>query len=73
MNDEELRVVIRAAVARRLGSVVSAPPPDPAVAFRAHASHQWLPLLSGADHDGTCVIEPAVRCTHCGYCLSYGH
>ena len=22
---------------------------------------------------GRCVIEPAVVCTHCGYCLSYGH
>ena len=23
--------------------------------------------------DGSCVIEPNVRCNHCGYCLSHGH
>ena len=23
--------------------------------------------------DGMCVIEPAVRCNHCGFCQSYGH
>ena len=39
---------------------------------RAHASHQRLPLVSG-DEDGACLIEPAVRCNHCGYCLSLGH
>ena len=38
----------------------------------AHASHLRLPLASG-DDDGACLIEPAVRCNHCGYCLSLGH
>jgi hypothetical protein len=37
-----------------------------------HASHGLLTLVSG-DADGQCIIEPAVRCTHCGYCLSLGH
>jgi hypothetical protein len=38
-----------------------------------HASHVLLPLARGGDSDGACLIEPAVRCNHCGYCLSYGH
>jgi len=32
-----------------------------------------LALPRGGDGDGACLIEPTVRCTHCGYCLSYGH
>ena len=31
-----------------------------------------LPLPSG-DEEGACLIEPAVRCNHCGYCQSHGH
>ena len=38
-----------------------------------HPSHVLLPLLRGGDDDGACLIEPTVRCNHCGYCLSYGH
>jgi hypothetical protein len=31
-------------------------------------------VLPGSDVDeGACVIEPAVRCNHCGFCQSYGH
>ena len=40
---------------------------------RDHASHALLPLVRGGDGDGACLIEPSVRCNHCGYCLSYGH
>ena len=36
-------------------------------------SHMLLPLARGSDGDGACLIEPSVRCSHCGYCLSYGH
>ena len=38
-----------------------------------HASHARLPLAGGSADDGLCLIEPAVRCTHCGYCQSFGH
>jgi hypothetical protein len=40
--------------------------------WTSHASHLRLPLVSG-DEDGACLIEPSVRCNHCGYCLSLGH
>ena len=38
-----------------------------------HASHFLFMVPTGSDADGPCVIEPAVPCTHCGYCRSYGH
>lgn len=42
--------------------------------FTAHPSHVFLTVLPGSDvGDGMCVIEPAVRCNHCGFCQSYGH
>ena len=41
---------------------------------RDHASHFMLPVDSGeAIGDGICLIEPTVRCNHCGYCQSFGH
>jgi hypothetical protein len=39
-----------------------------------HPSHVIVNVFPGSDiDDGMCVIEPAVRCTHCGFCQSYGH
>jgi hypothetical protein len=42
--------------------------------FQPHSSHIVLKVLPGSEvDDGMCVIEPAVRCNHCGFCQSYGH
>lgn len=61
MNEQELRSLVRTAVARRLGAV--APP--------LHASRA---LYAGLVNVGdACVIEPAVSCDHCGYCKAHGH
>ena len=45
----------------------------------SHPSHVIIQVV-GIDIDiygdvepGSCVIEPSVPCTHCGYCRSYGH
>ena len=39
-----------------------------------HPSHILLNVLPGSDlDDGMCVIEPQVRCNHCGFCQSFGH
>jgi hypothetical protein len=67
-----MRALVRDAIARHVR------PEQPqgisgAEAWRAHASHDQLPLARGGDGDGACLIEPSVRCNHCGYCLSYGH
>jgi hypothetical protein len=72
ISDQELRSLVRDAIAR-----ASAGHGEPDRGTRpsaaTHASHGLLPLARGGDGDGACLIEPAVRCTHCGYCLSYGH
>jgi hypothetical protein len=73
MTEQELRALVRDAIARQAGSAASlsrAPQPP---TFRQHASHGLFVLLAGADTDGPCIIEPAVPCNHCGYCKSYGH
>ena len=73
ISDEELRAMIRDAIARATpGRAHAHASTDSAPAARLHPSHALLPLAAG-DADGACVIEPAVRCTHCGYCLAYGH
>jgi hypothetical protein len=77
MTDSELRGMIRESIARHAGLSAGARSsgagPDAATAFSAHVSHARLPLARGGDDDGTCLIEPVVRCTHCGFCQSLGH
>ena len=71
MTEEELRALVRDVIARRSRPGIDV---DSDVAVpHSHASHLLLPLARGGDGDGACLIEPAVRCNHCGYCLSYGH
>ena len=69
VSDDELRQMVRASIAR----IAGAQPVHDTSVPRAHASHVLLPLMRGGDGDGACLIEPSVRCNHCGYCLSYGH
>jgi hypothetical protein len=70
MTDAELREMVRASIAKITGA---APAPHDAAGPIGHASFVRLPLARGGDGDGMCLIEPSVRCNHCGYCLSYGH
>ena len=88
MTDEELRTLVRDAIQRHLGGGANAPrgselaaradefrvqglQPDPP--WRAHPSFGKFLLPSGDEEGGPCLIEPAVRCNHCGFCQSYGH
>jgi len=72
MTDDELRVMVRQAIARvQSGAVTIAHPSHPL--HLSHFSHQMFTVPSGADADGPCIIEPAVPCNHCGYCKSMGH
>ncbi|HEY6211248.1 MAG TPA: hypothetical protein VIW45_03140 [Vicinamibacterales bacterium] len=76
MTDHELREMVRASIARHMGHMVDEvgrEPSDAVVRRHSHASFALLPLARGGDGDGACLIEPSVRCNHCGYCLSYGH
>ena len=80
MNEQEVRALVREAIERHLGR------PDEQSGGRGHqpyssllsplpfSSHILLNVLPGSEvDDGMCVIEPAVRCNHCGFCQSYGH
>jgi hypothetical protein len=71
ISDDDLRALVRESVARHLKS--DNPLPRPMASTGGHASHVMLHLSRGGDGDGACLIEPTVRCNHCGYCLSYGH
>jgi hypothetical protein len=73
MTDQELRALVREAIARQMGrspAADSAVELVPATFLRGHASHGQfdLPALGSE-----CIIEPSVTCNHCGYCKSYGH
>jgi hypothetical protein len=76
MTEQELRALVRDAIARHAASTASGPsrPAAPlTVSPRQHFSHAMFPVGGGSDGDGACIIEPAVACNHCGYCKSLGH
>jgi hypothetical protein len=76
MTDDELRALVREAIARHLGPPAAAPAPTAAAAtpgWRAHPSFGKFLLPRGDDEGGPCLIEPSVACNHCGFCQSYGH
>lgn len=86
MNEHELRLIVREAVARHLGArdpqAQSAMPHSPSSIPHSkssilnpqssmHASHAlYAGLVNVSD---ACVIEPTVSCDHCGFCKSHGH
>lgn len=79
MNEEQLRALVREAIAKHLGQSPSEAsshlvgPVAPSLrASAVHPSH-GLFVLAPANDSGACVIEPSVSCNHCGYCKSMGH
>lgn len=88
MTEQELRLIVREAIARHLGHPL---PPSPAATpiphrtgpeascgpvarpWKTHPSHARIALPTGRDEDGPCLVEPEVKCTHCAFCQSYGH
>lgn len=71
MNEDALRALVRETIARQLGRESGAAADVRPLTFASHASHyRYVSLPQG---DGPCLIEPAVQCTHCGYCQSHGH
>ncbi len=69
ISEEELREMVRSAVARHARAEQPSSPLWPV----AHASHRVFPLIGGGDDEGHCLIEPEVGCNHCRYCQSLGH
>jgi len=71
MDEEMLRSMIRESLTRRLAGLTESPAPlTLPVNFPRHSSHDRYAL---PDSGGSCLIEPAVTCNHCGYCQSHGH
>lgn len=76
MNEQDLRVLVREAIQRHLGRPAEGARDSrsPFAPVAAHPSHIILKVAPGSEIDeGMCVIEPSVRCHHCGFCQSYGH
>jgi hypothetical protein len=73
MTDDQLRALVREAVARHLGTGAPEAGESVTVTVRTHPSHYRYALSTGEDETGPCLIEPTVRCNHCGYCQSHGH
>lgn len=75
ITEQELREMIRTAIAGRAGGGEAHAPQIPVehagAVLHLHSSH-GLFLVAGTP-DGDCVIEPNRRCDHCGYCKSLGH
>ncbi len=88
MDEQQVRALVRQAIARHMGpgggAVGSTPsaapsgsPPDvptyaPPADGGAGISAARFHLVRAAG-EVECLIEPAVACTHCGYCQCYGH
>lgn len=75
MDEQALRELVRQAVARHLHGSEGRGDPEEGGQVRpliltSHASHYRYVL---PESDGPCLIEPTVRCNHCGYCQSHGH
>lgn len=88
MDEQQVRLLVRQAIARHLGapgapaspaarpaSVSSLPVvPAPALSSPVESpiASRQFVILRPAG-ETECVIEPSVTCNHCGYCLCYGH
>jgi hypothetical protein len=82
MNDDALRLLIRAAIQRHMGSGGRTSEPAPQELLRDAPSGRTLAPVSmsfsqyrieRAAGDTSCIIEPAVQCNHCGFCKCHGH
>ena len=82
MTEDDLRALVRQAVARHLadsgppqagsGQPGQHQPGSGAPAPGVHPSFGRYLLPREPGDDGACLIEPSVRCNHCGFCQSHG-
>ena len=82
MNDDEIRALVRAAIQKHMSASAHTESGElrrtPAEAASGREGG-WVSMsfgqyaLSRAADDTMCLIEPAVRCNHCGYCKCHGH
>ncbi len=74
MTEDQIRGVIRDVLAARgLAPARQAPVSPPSAGHHGHCSHVRLSMVAPTAPGSPCVIEPAVGCNQCGYCVSLGH
>ena len=78
MNDDQLRMLIRAAIQKHTGASSPTEPvrlkPDTTGVMELPVSISFGQYqLERATDDTSCLIEPAVQCNHCGFCKCHGH
>lgn len=76
MNDDEIRALIRVAIEKHLGAGANPRAnlrENPRENLRENLLSFGRYPLPRAEDDTQCLIEPAVRCNHCGYCECHGH
>jgi hypothetical protein len=79
VTEQELRALVRDAIAKTRGAAADGPLSYASgltysgQPVAGHLSHAMFVVPTGMDADGPCIIEPSVACNHCGYCKSYGH
>jgi len=77
MNEDELRALIRQAVEKHLGA--GHEPVSTKLAGNRASEVGEVSISFGqyrlerAADENMCLIEPAVRCNHCGFCKCHGH
>ena len=86
MTEDDLRALVRQAVTRHVyqslengdqagasGLAAGASGENPgAPGPGVHPSFGRYLLAREPGHDDRCLIEPGVKCNHCGYCQSHG-
>ena len=73
MNEDALRALVRDTIARLEARGAGQAAPDPGHLVDPATLASSFKYNLSPSPDGSCVIEPNVRCNHCGYCLSHGH
>ena len=73
MNEHELRLLVREAIARQLAGERGATDGHREPAHGSGTAASFTRFLLPSGPEGSCLIEPAVACNHCGFCKSYGH
>jgi hypothetical protein len=76
MDEQQIRALVRDAIARHLGPQAGpsrdTPVPAATAASAGLISHMQFQIIRPAD-ETECIIEPSVACNHCGHCQCYGH
>lgn len=79
MDEQQLRALVRDAIARHLGPAAPSTGAAPVPAVPLASSAAFEPIAVARFHvarpagEVECIIEPTVACNHCGHCLCYGH